>query len=174
MTLKDGACIYFECPLNTFKNEETIECESCFDMCTSCIDTSETGCTGCIAGAMMHGGICQFCTDVEGFQLSSTGVECEEICGDGLRITEQHECDDGNTIAGDGCSPLCRIEYGYKCVRQGGKDICTENINPLAILNHASGAGAQNKLVLSFSEEILIVDSRSMKENIRVTIDGMD
>lgn len=38
------------------------------------------------------------------------------------------ECDDGNTISGDGCSSTCSIEPGYDCT--GGSihkpDVCKE------------------------------------------------
>ena len=34
-------------------------------------------------------------------------------CGDGLVVDE--ECDDGNTVAGDGCSAVCTIESGWTC-----------------------------------------------------------
>jgi cysteine-rich repeat protein len=32
------------------------------------------------------------------------------MCGDGVRDVGE-ACDDGNSVAGDGCDPLCRIEY---------------------------------------------------------------
>ena len=34
-------------------------------------------------------------------------------CGDGVLALEI--CDDGNTMAGDGCDPLCRTEPGFVC-----------------------------------------------------------
>ena len=40
---------------------------------------------------------------------------CEEICGDGIRISNQLECDDGNQMDGDGCSSLCKIEKYWTC-----------------------------------------------------------
>lgn len=36
------------------------------------------------------------------------------VCGNGLRETLE-QCDDGNTISGDGCSSLCISEPGYVC-----------------------------------------------------------
>ena len=39
---------------------------------------------------------------------------CTPICGDGL-IRVGEECDDNNTIAGDGCSPLCKVEQYWVC-----------------------------------------------------------
>lgn len=40
--------------------------------------------------------------------------ECVEICGKGKKIG-LIECDDGNTMNGDGCSSMCTIEYGWIC-----------------------------------------------------------
>ena len=43
------------------------------------------------------------------------------LCGDGIQSNGpnnadgREECDDGNTVSGDGCSSTCRIEYGYEC-----------------------------------------------------------
>ena len=43
------------------------------------------------------------------------------LCGDGiqsngpLNTDGREECDDGNTVSGDGCSSTCKIEYGYAC-----------------------------------------------------------
>lgn len=40
----------------------------------------------------------------------------EPICGNGyLDIAGVEECDDGNTISGDGCSAQCTVEHGYAC-----------------------------------------------------------
>src|SRR3989344_2067649 len=40
--------------------------------------------------------------------------ECPETCGDGLK-TDAEECDDENTLNGDGCSNFCKIENPCKC-----------------------------------------------------------
>jgi cysteine-rich repeat protein len=32
------------------------------------------------------------------------------VCGDGIVNSEIERCDDGNTVAGDGCSPTCTVE----------------------------------------------------------------
>eukprot|EP00435_Cladocopium_sp_Y103_P068641 s1255_g31.t3 len=42
---------------------------------------------------------------------------CRAICGDGLRLGEE-ECDDNNTVAGDGCGPDCKVELGWFCKRK--------------------------------------------------------
>ncbi len=36
-------------------------------------------------------------------------------CGDGIINQASEECDDGNTIAGDGCNGLCKVEPNHKC-----------------------------------------------------------
>jgi cysteine-rich repeat protein len=35
-------------------------------------------------------------------------------CGDG-RVNEGEQCDDGNTVPGDGCSAVCQVEEGWFC-----------------------------------------------------------
>lgn len=39
---------------------------------------------------------------------------CVETCGDGRKFYD--ECDDGNTVSGDGCNNLCQMESGWTCV----------------------------------------------------------
>ena len=36
------------------------------------------------------------------------------MCGDGIKV-QQEQCDDGNTISGDGCSAACLVEPGHQC-----------------------------------------------------------
>jgi cysteine-rich repeat protein len=36
--------------------------------------------------------------------------ETSTVCGDGIPGLPAEECDDGNTVAGDGCSPTCTVE----------------------------------------------------------------
>lgn len=49
-------------------------------------------------------------------QLSEHSVDGEPSVGCGNGIVEGAEhCDDGNTIADDGCSTLCALEFGWYC-----------------------------------------------------------
>jgi len=41
-------------------------------------------------------------------------------CGDGVVNQSSEQCDDGNTIAGDGCSGTCQVEPNHTCPPQGG------------------------------------------------------
>ena len=36
-----------------------------------------------------------------------------------MNIRGTHKCDDGNTKSGDGCSSICEVEDGYRCVGYG-------------------------------------------------------
>ena len=41
-------------------------------------------------------------------------------CGDGKVNQASEQCDDGNTLAGDGCNGACQIEPNYSCPPTGG------------------------------------------------------
>ncbi|CAI2374122.1 unnamed protein product [Moneuplotes crassus] len=58
--------------------------------------------------------------------LSQGKRSLQGVCGSGLRVTGE-ECDDGNTVSGDGCSSLCEIEPGYICIEGSSSrgDTCT-------------------------------------------------
>ena len=45
-------------------------------------------------------------------------------CGNGVKDPGE-ACDDGNTMGGDGCTPLCQIENGYVCPTAGS--LCMRN-----------------------------------------------
>jgi cysteine-rich repeat protein len=48
--------------------------------------------------------------DVADDAADTADVPLPVACGDGL-VAGTEQCDDGNTLAGDGCSPACRFEY---------------------------------------------------------------
>jgi len=52
-----------------------------------------------------------------------TGADCDggppaDVCGDGM-LGATEECDDGNTLASDGCSGACTLEAGWVCPTPG-------------------------------------------------------
>lgn len=63
------------------------------------------------------------------YSLPSDPLNCIEYCGDGIRLTADIECDDGNFKNGDGCSTECKTEDHWFCV--GGnsthKDVCSKD-----------------------------------------------
>src|SRR6185369_5093958 len=42
---------------------------------------------------------------------------CDPVCGDGHQEPSEG-CDDGNLLAGDGCSATCTVEAGFTCTPQ--------------------------------------------------------
>ena len=72
--------------------------------------------------------------DYEGVNSSSVDAIVYQpplhICGNGIRSTAEN-CDDNNTVGGDGCDALCRLEVGWQCTSSntegsgiGGVDTC--------------------------------------------------
>ena len=74
--------------------------DGCSNICTveenyACFSTGFGDLSGCTAGA---------------------AVCISGICGVGNREeSSQKQCDDGNSLSGDGCSASCEIECGYEC-----------------------------------------------------------
>jgi fibro-slime domain-containing protein len=61
------------------------------------------------------------CDAVEpNFSCPAQGGACTRtsICGNG-QLTSDEECDDRNTVNGDGCSSTCGTEAGWQCVTPG-------------------------------------------------------
>lgn len=53
----------------------------------------------------------------------------ESRCGDGSKSLFE-DCDDGNTLNGDGCSSTCEIEQGWNCESiDHGTSFCVEEGN---------------------------------------------
>ena len=83
----------------------------------SCDDGNTVGSDGCPAN----------CASIEpGWTcpkgVGNTGGSCTKVavsvCGDGLRSASEN-CDDGNTLSGDGCSSTCGPEAGWDCPTPG-------------------------------------------------------
>ena len=61
----------------------------------------------------MGDGCTPFCTS----EPNCTNGVCVPVCGDGIILpgANSEQCDDGNTLSGDGCSSTCQIERDYAC-----------------------------------------------------------
>lgn len=59
-----------------------------------------------------------------------------QVCGDGA-IASAEDCDDGNTMDGDGCSGACTVEAGFACV----PSLHASGVNPAGV---ALPAGSLN------------------------------
>ncbi|GHG81888.1 DUF4215 domain-containing protein [Comamonas sp. JC664] len=102
---------------------------------TTCGDGVRVGGEACDDGNLENGDGCSSrCLLEDGQSCNASGV-CESgvcspdtntcvtpgSCGNGA-LDEGEHCDDGNTLAGDGCSPGCAIEAGYGCT--GTPSVC--------------------------------------------------
>jgi cysteine-rich repeat protein len=78
---------------------------------------SSDGCTNC---AIDDGFVCS--------SINCTTSVCAGVCGDGISVGRELKpylgCDDGNTVAGDGCSEECQIECGFSCDNDGCTTVC--------------------------------------------------
>eukprot|EP00826_Nyctotherus_ovalis_P018377 TRINITY_DN15501_c0_g1_i7.p2 TRINITY_DN15501_c0_g1~~TRINITY_DN15501_c0_g1_i7.p2 ORF type:complete len:136 (+),score=29.10 TRINITY_DN15501_c0_g1_i7:379-786(+) len=80
----------------------------------------------------------------------------------------QKECDDGNTVSGDGCSSECRVEPGFECTSYpDSPDVCVDVLPPTATMQLRTG----NILTILFSEEVLsMVNSEELIKTMEVTL----
>jgi cysteine-rich repeat protein len=69
--------------------------------------------------------------------MTPKGLDCVEICGDGIRITQEHQCDDGNNRDGDGCSSICQNEPDWVCDGSSeiSSDVCHSTLLLYPIFN---------------------------------------
>lgn len=73
-----------------------------------CDDGNTASNDGCSYNCMIEEGF--ICTAGNATKASV----CSEICGDGKNMKSYlQDCDDGNTLSGDGCSKKCIIEAGF-------------------------------------------------------------
>lgn len=78
---------------------------------------------GVVEGAeMCEPSLTEGCTAQCQFAPDCSSGACTSACGDGLVLGE--ECDDGNTLNGDGCSSDCKPEPGYTCTNESTSGEC--------------------------------------------------
>ena len=87
-------------------------------MCTLCY----SNCRTCWGG---YGDNCFSCIKTPSYWTFDYDTKCLSKCGDGIR-DDYEDCDDSNTVSGDGCSSICELEPDWQCA--GGsfssKDTC--------------------------------------------------
>ena len=106
MTLVNGVC---SCPLSSYLYSDT--CYGCDYTCLTCTATGQYyNCLSCNSSNYREltptSAFNYTCSCKSGFVDVGTAV-CGEICGDGKAKVD--DCDDGNTVNGDGCSNTCKI-----------------------------------------------------------------
>ena len=91
--IPSGECLV--CSSSQYYNGEVRRCDSCHLDCETCSGPKNSDCTSCI-NRILKDGYCLECLNIRGKDL--VGLQCEEICGDGIRLTTEVECDDGNHV----------------------------------------------------------------------------
>ncbi len=92
--------------------EGTCEPHSCTPNETECANSE--GLRECLASGLGYSEIVS-CSEGESCEASACAVRC----GDGV-VGGSEECDDGNTVDGDGCSATC--QYEFRCRHADFKD----------------------------------------------------
>ncbi|HEX7599473.1 MAG TPA: DUF4215 domain-containing protein, partial [Polyangia bacterium] len=114
------------------QRERFYECPTPGQLCVStivCGDGKVIGDEACDDSNKLAGDGCSAnCKQVEpGYRCPNTagvGGPCtvvpQDSCGD-ARLSYGETCDDGNALAGDGCSVTCKVEPGFRCPTVGQK-----------------------------------------------------
>eukprot|EP00163_Fabomonas_tropica_P017020 TRINITY_DN302_c0_g1_i1.p1 TRINITY_DN302_c0_g1~~TRINITY_DN302_c0_g1_i1.p1 ORF type:complete len:4597 (+),score=418.58 TRINITY_DN302_c0_g1_i1:1654-13791(+) len=104
--------------LGNMNCSELIICgDSLINGTEACDDGNLYGRDGCTRGCQVLSG--WNCTNVTVMPSQCWNIP---ICGDGEYPEVNEECDDGNLVAGDGCSPSCGVESQWSCTAIGDPD----------------------------------------------------
>lgn len=102
--------------------------------------------------------------------LGSSG-ECVEKCGDGLNFGLL-QCDDGNSIDGDGCSRACEVEMDWTCT--GGsptaRDVCSYVVLDIESLQVTEN----NNLILAFNKPAYLIGQLFQHDDFDIKITRYD
>jgi cysteine-rich repeat protein len=118
------------------------------------------------------------CRDLKDrFKISQDG-SCFNKCGNGylydLGLHDSSECDDGNTINGDGCSSECMVEDNWVCKRgdqatpknekpyKSNADKCDQKLTYEFKINREIATG-NPKLDMSFNDDVCITPKIFLK-----------
>ena len=83
-----------------------------------------SGIFGIISNGTNATSLANFC-QVNASQLATNVTVNCPVCGDGVLRIDSEECDDSNTVSGDGCSATCKLEEGFGCrAPVGERTVC--------------------------------------------------
>jgi cysteine-rich repeat protein len=100
-------------------------------------------------------------------------IDCDVVCGDSVRASSEG-CDDGNLVAGDGCSEVCTVEFSYFCIEVSEPDFrCLPKLYgksecklpafvTLRLEPETDMAGVNNEILVSFLANFDILPDRDI------------
>jgi cysteine-rich repeat protein len=109
------------------------------------------------------------------------GDSCTVICGDGLVLSPNEECDDGNLAIGDGCSQDCKVEGNYHCFNNQSTgyglmgSYCIETVPPMMI--SAKFTPSYKAIEIELSKDAVSLDASNPDQEFfvcEVLIDNVD
>lgn len=92
-----------------------VDCNNSSEICSNMIDDDGDGLIDCSDGDCVNDPMCTsqcgngYCDPGESSSNCPQDCSTGPVCGNGI-LEFGEECDDGNTLAGDGCSPTCQAE----------------------------------------------------------------
>lgn len=177
-----NAC-YSPCPAGTYPAGSV--CAACHANCKECTNSTQFNCTACHADKILANKSCLLCPDFRGMATAvSNPISCVEICGDGIRVTQTHQCDDGNLLNGDGCSAACSIEADWVCKYGDAyhSDICIQNV-PLnyTLVYLSNGTNFYNEYAqetlrfkLEFTQNVTLRAGADQSQFFKILVEGTD
>lgn len=91
------------------------------------------------------------CVCTEGYALQSDHT-CQTVCGDGIFMAVNEECDDGNNNNNDGCSSICKPETDWSCSNQNFlKSTCGFQGSMSVVFQNVTKNPNANQITLTFS-----------------------
>jgi proprotein convertase subtilisin/kexin type 5 len=103
--LTNNVCTNLTCSPSNYV-DSILGCTPCTHLFANSMTCNSTNVLSCQSTYVMQSNTCISCSLVTGFYLDVNHA-CREICGDGKLYVLQ--CDDGNTLDGDGCSSSCNV-----------------------------------------------------------------
>ena len=124
---------YLVCPDGTYHDAMTNSWIDWNESCLTCSGGNNDDCLSCPSSTVLSDqNICQTCSEINsGLKYSTLIGECTEICGKGFNLGSL-DCDDGNSINGDGCNEFCKVETDFLCENgtESSPDQCKSLIAP--------------------------------------------
>lgn len=108
----------------------------------------------------------------EAFPRILASTTNDSVCGDGIRSGSE-QCDDNNTVSGDGCSNICTIEPFYDCSQRNGT-YCFDKRPPYCLLQVPENHFFMNiDVYLKFSKSMKAIDFKNASIA-NISVSGLD